>query len=109
MHSNHRIILSSIKNKSCHKKYRLDTEKLATLNTQCFFDDDGKLTDITWSPLMIVKRGMPFFHDLELAVESSIKQDQLATDILKLGKVSEYKSIQNMHELAEKHCLGIEA
>lgn len=106
MHSNHVLNINTLSN-ACLQHYNLDMSFGAKLKTQCFFNAKDELTDITW-PGQILVPGMPYFRDVAALVKTSINQESLASDILKLGKVTEYKSIQSMHELAQKHCSGVD-
>jgi len=106
MHKNHTLHINALSNAAL-KHYNLDMSYGAKLKAQCFFNAKDELTDITWAGQILVP-GMPYFKDVSALVQSSINQDQLANDILKLGRVTEYKSIQSMHDLAEKHFSGTE-
>ena len=102
MHSNHVLNLSSLSNAAL-QHYGLDMGEGATLKAQCFFNDNNEVTDITWAGQIIVA-GMPYWRNIAALVLSSINQDKLASDILKLSKVtSTYAPIQEMHKLAEKY------
>lgn len=105
MHSNHTLQISNLNNAAL-QHYNLDMSLGATVKSQCFFNNNNELDNITW-PGHIIKPGMPFWRDMASLVKSSINKDQLSNDILKLARVSEYQSIQSMHELAEKHCSGV--
>lgn len=106
MHTNHTLNINTLSN-ACLQHYHLDMSFGATLKTQCFFNDKDELTDITWAGQILVV-GMPYFRDVAALVSNSINQGQLASDMLKLAKVSEYHSVQSMHDLAEKHCSGVD-
>lgn len=106
MHSNHVLNINALSNAAL-QHYHLDMAFGAKLKTQCFFNAKDELTDITWTG-QILTPGMPYFKDMAALVQSSIGQDLLAIDMLKLAKVSEYQSVQSMHQLAEKHCSGID-
>jgi len=112
MHSNHvlKITGNTLKiydlSNACLQHYNLDMSIGAKLKTQCFFNANNELTDITWQGQILVP-GMPYWRDIAALVKTSIDQQSLVTDILKLAKVSEYQSIQSMHDLADKYCSGI--
>jgi len=64
-----------------------------------FFDEKNKVTDITWSGV-IVKKGMPYWNELKSILIWTLAQDY------KSSKESEPEAtcIKSMHELAEKYC-----
>jgi len=106
MHSNHKLELDALSN-AVLQHYNLDMAIGSKLQTQCFFNDKDEITHITWKG-MIIEPGKPFWRDIAALVQSSINQDSLSMDMVKLAKVSDYKAIQAMHNLAEKFCAGFD-
>ncbi len=106
MHRNITLKIDGLSNK-CLQHYHLDMHLGAELKTQCFFDITGDVTDITWAG-QILTGGKPYWNDFKALINSGIESDQLAKDIAALGKATEYQSIQSMHDLAEKHCSGVD-
>lgn len=106
MHSNHKIKTDKLSN-STLQHYGLSMSLGATLNTQCFFDKDGQVTEITWAG-QITHKGSPYWHELKAVLMLSINQESLVKDMMKLDAATGYNNIQDMHQLAEKHCSGVD-
>jgi len=102
MHQNHTLPINAL-SKKCLNHYSLDTGFGAILKTQCFFDGKGEVTDITWPSLNMINKESRHWHEFAGLVIISMGRETPIKEEFKENPVLSF------HQLAEKHCLGLDA
>lgn len=104
MHSNHTILINALSN-NCLVHYGLSMLPGEALDVQVFQDDVGNITDICWKDHILTPR-QPYWHEIRSLTGLQIYDDEFNSKPKKLK--TSFESIQGMHQLAEKHCSGVQ-